>query len=148
MSRGQIIYLHLCVALTAASGAVFAWMKYAMTTTDPFAVVNHPLQPAMLSTHVVVAPLLVFAFGWIFSDHILPKFQLDRRKRPSGLWSMTAIVPMTLSGYLLQIATSDALRRAMSIAHWIASGVFLLAYVVHLWRASGPGGGKRSLRPS
>jgi len=134
VSRVQVIYLHLCVALTAATGAVFAWMKYGMTSSDPFAVVNHPLQPAMLSAHVVVAPLLVFAFGWIFSDHILPKYRLDRRKRPSGLWSMSAIVPMTLSGYLLQISTSDALRRAMAIAHWVASGLFVLAYLVHVLR--------------
>ena len=132
MSRLQILYLHVCVALTAATGAVFAWMKYAMKSDDPFAVVNHPLQPAMLSTHVIVAPLLVFAFGWIFSDHILPKYQLDRRKRPSGLWSMWAIAPMIVSGYLLQISTTDAVRHAMAIAHWVASGLFMLAYVVHL----------------
>lgn len=134
MSRAQVIYLHVCVALTAATGAVFAWMKYGMTTDDPFAVVNHPLQPYFLSAHVVVAPLLVFAFGWIFSDHIWPKFQLDRRKRPSGLWSMAAIVPMTLSGYLMQVTTAERVRYAMTVAHWVASAVFVLAYVVHLAR--------------
>ncbi|MEA2336270.1 MAG: hypothetical protein QOE82_277 [Thermoanaerobaculia bacterium] len=39
---------------------------------------------------------------------------------------------MVLSGYLLQIASEDATRRAMAIAHGIASGVFVLAYVAHL----------------
>ena len=134
MSRPQIIYLHVCVALTAATGAIFAWMKYGMTTDDPFAVVNHPLQPHMLSTHVVVAPLLVFAFGWIFSDHIWPKFRLDRRKRPSGLWSMMAIIPMTLSGYLMQVTTAEGPRYALGVVHWVTSGAFVVAYAVHLRR--------------
>jgi len=134
MSRGQILYLHVCVALTAATGVLFAWMKYGMTTDDPFAVVNHPLQPHMLSAHVVVAPLLVFAFGWIFSDHIWPKFRLDRRNRPSGIWSMAAIAPMTLSGYLMQVITAEGPRYAMGVAHWVTSGVFVAAYVAHLLR--------------
>ena len=133
MSRAQAIYLHLCVLLTAATGAVFAWMKYFMTSADEFAVANHPMQPHMLSAHVVVAPLLVFGLGWFFSDHIWPKFRGNGApNRRSGVWSMLMIVPMTLSGYLMQIATNDALRDVMAKLHWVSSGLFVVAYVVHL----------------
>jgi Na+/proline symporter len=133
VSRAQVLYLHICVALTALTGVAFAWMKYAMHSDDEFSVVNHPLQPHMLSAHVVIAPFLVFAFGWIFSDHIWPRFrQTGVPRRASGVWSMMAIVPMTLSAYLLQIATNESLRKAMAIAHWVTSGVFVLAYVAHL----------------
>lgn len=132
MSRAQVIYLHVCVALTAISGVVFAVMKYAMKPPDEFSVINHPMQPFMLAAHVVVAPALLFGFGWIFGNHVWPKFVYrDRRRRPSGLWSMAAIVPMTLSGYLLQVSTSDAIRRFMAITHWTASALFVVAYVVH-----------------
>jgi Na+/proline symporter len=133
MSRAQVRYLHVCIVLTALTGIVFAWMKYFLHSSDEFAVVNHPLQPHMLSAHVVVAPFLVFAFGWIFSDHIWPRFrQTGAPRRASGLWSMAAIAPMTLSAYLLQIATDDGVRKAMALAHGITSALFVIAYVIHL----------------
>jgi hypothetical protein len=133
MSRAQVVYLQLCVVVTALTGIVFAVMKYAMKSSDPFAVVNHPLQPYMLAAHVVIAPFLVFAFGWVFTNHIWPGFSSGiARKRKSGLWSMGAIVPMVLSGYLLQVSTADATRQAMAIAHWISSALFVGAYVIHL----------------
>src|SRR6266511_3443854 len=123
MNRGQILYLHVCVVLTALTGVLFAVMKYFMRPTDEFSVVNHPLQPYMLASHIVIAPFLVFGFGWIFSDHIWPKFRYERQNRASGLWSMFAIVPMTLSAYLLQISTSEAGRKTMAAAHWSSSAL-------------------------
>lgn len=133
MSRIQLFFLHASVLLTTLTGAVFAYMKYFMTTTDEFAVANHPLQPHMLAAHVVVAPLLLFILGWTFSNHIVPKYRFgDETKRKSGVWSFLMIVPMALSGYLLQIATNDALREAMAIAHWIASALFVAGYAIHL----------------
>ncbi len=133
MSRVQVVYLQLCVLVTTLTGAVFAVMKYAMKSSDPFAVVNHPLQPYMLSAHVLIAPLLVFGFGWIFTNHIWPGFASGiARKRKSGVWSMAAIAPMVLSGYLLQVSTADATRQAMAIAHWVSSALFVAAYGIHL----------------
>jgi hypothetical protein len=145
MSRGQVTYLHVCVALTALTGAVFAFMKYFMRPADEFSVVNHPLQPYMLAAHVVIAPFLVFGFGWIFSNHIWLKFQYERQNRPSGLWSMIAIVPMTLSAYLLQISTSDPTRKAMAAAHWISSALFVIVYVAHLIRRPVGAGGRSAV---
>ena len=137
MTRAQVVTLQIAVALTAITGVVFAFikygMKYAMKSDDPFAVVNHPLQPWMLSAHVVVAPLAVFAFGWIFGNHILPAFANGSRKRPSGVSAMWLLAPMVVSGYLMQVSTADALRHAMAVAHWISSGAFVIAYVVHIF---------------
>ena len=133
MSRIQLVWLHLAVALTTITGAVFAYMRYFMTTEDEFAVANHPLQPHLLSAHVVVAPLLLFLLGWTFSNHMLPKYRFGNgANRKTGMASMLLIAPMTISAYLLQIATHEALREAMAIAHWISSAVFVIAYAVHL----------------
>ena len=133
MSRAQIIWLHLSIALTALTGIVFAWMKYAMKSDDPFAVANHPMQPHMLSAHVVFAPLMLFILGWTFGNHMRPRILMrDPRRRFSGLSSMYLIVPMTASAYLLQIATNDSIRKAMAAAHWITSGLFVVGYVAHL----------------
>lgn len=135
MSRAQIVFLHLSVALTAITGVVFAVMKYWMQSSDEFAVVNHPLQPHMLAAHVVIAPVVLFLFGWTFSNHMLPKWRFgDGQNQRSGLASMWLIIPMTLSAYLLQVATNETLREAMAIAHWVSSGVFVIGYVVHLFK--------------
>ena len=133
MSRTQLISLHLSIALTALTGIIFAWMKYAMKSDDPFAVANHPLQPHMLSAHVLFAPALVFVLGWTYANHMAPRLMLgETRRRRSGLTSMILMAPMIASGYLLQIATNDAIRKAMAAAHWITSAVFVVGYAAHL----------------
>lgn len=133
MSRLQLFWLHLSVALTAISGLVFAVMKYLMTSDDEFGVVNHPWQPHMLAAHVVIAPAALFILGWVFSNHMLPKWRFgDGQNRKSGLATMWLIVPMALSAYLLQVATDEVLREVMAWVHWITSAIFVVAYVIHL----------------
>lgn len=133
MSRLQLVWLHLSIGLTALTGIVFAVMKYFLESADEFAVANHPLQPHMLSAHVVVAPIALFILGWTFSNHMLPKHRFgDDTGRKSGTGAMWLIVPMTLSGYLLQVSVDETLRQAMAVAHWVSSGLFALIYVVHL----------------
>ncbi len=132
MSRLQLFWLHLTVALTAITGVVFAVMKYLLKSDDEFSVVNHPLQPHMLAIHVVVAPASLFILGWVFSNHMLPKWRFgDGRNLRTGLASMWLIVPMTLSGYLLQVSVEETLREVMAWIHWITSGAFVIGYIIH-----------------
>lgn len=132
MSKLQLFWLHLSLALTALTGIVFAVMKYLMTSEDEFAVANHPWQPHMLAAHVVVAPALLFILGWTFSNHMLPKYRFgDDKNVKSGVAQMALILPMALSAYLLQVATNETLRQVMAWAHWITSALFLLAYLIH-----------------
>ena len=133
MSKLQLLWLHLSVALTAITGIVFAVMKYLLRSDDEFAVVNHPWQPHMLAAHVVIAPVLLFLLGWTFSNHMLPKYRFGNGKnRRSGFGAMLLIVPMALSAYLLQIATNESLRAAMAWTHGITSALFVMAYLIHL----------------
>lgn len=143
MSRLSAILIHLSIAVVAATGVVFAWMKYFMTTDDPFAVANHPMQPWMLAAHVVAAPAAVFALGWLWNAHILPKLRSGTKARKkSGVIGALLMAPMIFSGVLLQAATSEALRAAMEWAHWISSGFFVAAYVVHQVLRARNGNGK------
>lgn len=133
MTRLQLVWLHVTVALTTITGAVFAVMKYFLKSDDEFSVVNHPLQPHMLAIHVVAAPAALFILGWTFSNHILPKYRFgDGRNRTTGILASLLIVPMALSGYLLQVSVNEVLREAMAWAHWISSGAFVIGYLVHL----------------
>lgn len=132
MSRAQVLLLQLSLLGMTVSGLAFAWMKYFMKSDDPFAVVNHPWQPYLLDAHVLIGPAAVFAIGWIFGNHIWPAYRGGAPNRASGILSMLFIVPMTVSGYLMQVAVADATRKAFAVSHWISVGLFLVGYLAHV----------------
>ena len=132
MTRAQVALLQLSLLGMALTGLVFAWMKYFMKSDDPFAVVNHPWQPHLMTAHVLLGPVAVFAIGWIFGNHIWPAYRGGAPNRISGIVSMLFIVPMTLSGYLMQVSVADATRKAFAVSHWVSVGFFLIGYVAHV----------------
>lgn len=124
--------MHAAVAIVTVTGLAFAWIKYGMSTDDPFAVVNHAWQPTILHLHILAAPVLVFAIGWIFSDHISAKYRSGAAaRRPTGILAMWVIAPMIVSGYLLQVFTGERALQVSAVAHWVTSAAFVVAYVVH-----------------
>src|SRR6185503_15869226 len=103
MSGLQRFALHLSFALSALTGIAYGGFKYFGAAGDPYSAVGHPLQPWALAAHVIVSPLLVWAFGWIFSDHVLRKLAppagtAGRAGRTSGLASLWLLPPLILSG--------------------------------------------------
>ncbi|HEV2720975.1 MAG TPA: hypothetical protein VG323_13215 [Thermoanaerobaculia bacterium] len=132
MTRFQVALLQLSLLGMAVSGLVFAWMKYFMKSDDPFAVVNHPWQPHMMTAHVLLGPVAVFAIGWVFGNHVVPAYRGGAPNRPSGILTMLFFVPMTISGYLMQVTVADAARKAFAISHWVSVGLFIVVYIAHL----------------
>ena len=148
---------NLLHALVAATGIVYFCMKYVMAPTDPFAVVNHPWQPAALALHIVAAPFFVVFFGMLFRSHTLRKLvSPSPRNRRSGWTSLLGFSVMALTGYLLQVASSPAWITALIWAHVGASALFVAGYTTHLvigWRLGrvssiGPDALRPALRPS
>ncbi len=129
--------LHGVVAVT---GVVYFLMKYVMTAADPFAVINHPWQPAMLALHLLAAPLFIAFFGMLFRSHTVRKLvSPNAANRRSGWMSLISFSAMALSGYLLQVMSSPAWVTAMVWAHVSTSVIFVAGYGLHLviaWRLS------------
>lgn len=148
ISRVEKIFLNLTTFLTAATGLVYAWMKYLLSPSDPFSVVNHPWQPGLLSGHVLVAPLLVFGFGLIAREHILGRYRDPRARggRRTGILAALALVPMVSSGYLLQVVTSARGRNVTGILHLAAGILFLGVYGFHLALAGASAGRRQAPR--
>ena len=118
--------------LVGASGVVYAVMSYFMTTDDPYAVINHPLQPLFLKIHIVTAPLLVFAVGTVFTRHIWKQWRSGpQRGRRSGLWLMLAFAPMILSGYLVQTVTRESVLYWITAIHLATSIIYVLGFSAH-----------------
>jgi hypothetical protein len=105
------------VALTI-TGLALAGMKYLLEPTEEFAVVNHPLQPLALKLHILSAPVLVFGLGLIATRHVLPHLRAGVRSgRRSGLVAALVVVPMILTGYLIQVVTNIPLLTALAWSH-------------------------------
>ena len=141
MSRWQSWLSHIATVAVGISGIVYLVMKYFMKNDDPFALVNHPLQPLMLDLHLLAGPALVFLCGLMFESHIQRRLlsgSLPNRK--SGIIAAVTFAVMTVSGYALQVTAIESLSRTAMVLHLVSSGVFLLSYVVHqivnflLWR--------------
>lgn len=113
--------------LTGGTGLIYWWMKHMMEPASEWAVINHPLQPWVLKTHILVSPVLVFALGLMVSDHILPHLKASSRSgQGSGLLAISLLAPMGFSGYLIQAATHPGWLSALAWAH-LATGCLYLA---------------------
>ena len=132
MKRWEKYTFNALSAMLTATGVAYFWMKWLLQTDDPFAVVNHPLQPLMLQLHILVAPAFLVMFGIIFNSHIGRKIGKPIPNRRSGLLSLITLAIMTASGYLLQTLTDPLLHQVALVSHLGSGAIFAGAYSVHL----------------
>lgn len=132
MTRPTAWLQHVANGIVGGTGLAWAWALWFVEPEDPFAIVNHPWQPHFQTVHVVSAPLLVFAIGLLWPDHVWARVRSGfRARRKTGLALFALVWPMIASGYLLQVAVDEAWRAAWLWTHVVTSCVWILAYVVH-----------------
>jgi len=133
MKRWEAWSFHILTLIVTVSGIVYFWMKYLLKTDDPFSVINHPGQPAMLKTHILAAPLFILAAGIMINSHIVKKLQNKsaRTNRLSGLILLFSFALMVASGYLLQAVSTPALTLVLAGIHIGAGILFAGAYFTH-----------------
>lgn len=140
--------LWLSTAAVAISGGVYGWMKYVMTSDDPYAVVHHPLQPFFLKLHVLSAPALVFAVGAVYTRHVLRQWRSGRTAgRVSGAGTFAVLVPMIVSGYAIQTLTSESWTFRVAMLHLAASALYLGGFAAHQVGAATRPSTRRDVEP-
>lgn len=122
-------------ALVLITGVVYLVMKYWLPAPDAFSILHHPLQPLFLKLHILTAPLLVFALGSIALRHVWKHYTTGTRQgRLSGVASAVVIIPMVVTGYLIQVVTGETSLRAIVLTHIVTGlaygGVFLAHQLV------------------
>jgi hypothetical protein len=145
VTRAQRLLLWTSTALTAVTGLVYMWMKYGMTAPDPWAVANHPLQPWVLKAHILVAPVMLFAVGMVWSGHVWRHYvsRLPTGRR-TGLVTGVVFGPLVLTGYLIQAVTVPWLLALVTWSHIglgvvCGAGLVLHRQVLRRRRAVRPG---------
>ena len=132
MTRLEAWLVHLGTLLVGGTGLVYAWMRYLARPSDPFAVVNHAWQPQVQHLHVLLAPVLVFGAGLVWRRHVWACWRLGIRERHrSGVALALTLLPMIVSGYLIQVAVEPAWRRVWIWVHLAASALWIGGYVLH-----------------
>jgi hypothetical protein len=119
-------------ALVMLTGTVYLWMKYWLPPLDEFSIIHHPLQPLMLKLHVLTAPLLVFALGSIGLRHVWRHFAAGTGQgRLSGLSTASVVIPMIITGYLIQTITGENLLQVAVLVHLVTGIIYGAALLVH-----------------
>ena len=136
MNRTEAWFVHLSTLLVGITGVIYAVMRYLMEPADLFSVINHPWQPTFQHLHVLVAPLMVFAVGLIWKKHIAGHWRAGLPTgRRSGIGLVLTMVPMIISGYLIQVTVTDTWRTAWIVIHCITSGLWVAGYMIHQFAA-------------
>jgi hypothetical protein len=139
LTRAQSLFFRFADLVVSGSGLAYAYFVFvAAPSADDFSVVASPLQPVMQHLHVLAAPLLVFAVGWLWSQHAMKRFGHARAGLKPGKFSGYALLflffPMAMTGYLLQVSVDETLRRTMSLAHTALSLAWVASSAVHALR--------------
>ena len=133
MKRWERWSLNGTALMVALSGFVYLWMKYGMQSDDPFAVVNHPWQSAMLKVHVIASPAFLLLFGVVLNSHVMRKLRAtNERNRRSGLISLGTFAAMVITGYALQVVMDEWWLGALVALHVAAGAIFTVSYATHL----------------
>lgn len=148
VTRFERWLIWLSTAATVITGVAYWWMKDLMTTSDPWAVINHPLQPWMLKAHILVAPVMVFGVGMITMRHVWRHFRTGvATGRRSGLTAALTFVAMVGTGYALQVLTAETLLRLLGWTHLGLGIIYSLGLALH-WPATRTKGAVRDRKPS
>ena len=136
MTRFERWSLWVSTLAVSLTGLGFTWAKYFAESDDPWAVVNHPLEPWLLKLHVITAPLFVFAVGLVTMRHILPHLMSGTPQgRRTGLVMVFTILPMVATGYLLQVISVPAWLLPVAIGHIVVGILFLGGFLLHrVWK--------------
>jgi hypothetical protein len=120
--------------LTGLTGVGYFYTKYLVENSDPFSVVNHPLEPWLLKSHILVSPLLLLAVGSIFVRHVWRHYRSGiLLGRKSGLGTALAFLPMAATGYLVQTVV-DPMRVAVTAWTHIGLGaLYVVGISAHQW---------------
>ncbi len=122
----------LTSVLTIITGVAYFWTRYMMESSDPFSVLNHPLEPWFLKAHIIVSPLLLLAVGSILVRHVWKHYRLGVvLGRRSGLTTAVVFFPMVLSGYLIQSVVHPGRLRAVTLSHIVLSALYVLGLAGH-----------------
>jgi hypothetical protein len=131
MPRRQRLAVYVVVGALWLSGCLWLCLDQFLSKRGEFGVAPHPLEPAILLIHGVIAILSMYLFGWVTARHILRRWP-ERVRRISGGTLGTIFVLLTLSGFALFFVSDDEWQHIAAWTHDVL-GLGVTAFAIQHW---------------
>ena len=145
MKRWEAWWNHAALAAVSLTGIAYGVFKYFVANPDPDSRAGHPLQPVFMKAHLLAAPFALIGVGLLLHRHALARM---RRGEPQGrrtggliLW---LLVPVALSGVLIQVLVDARAVRWTGWTHAALGALFVVGYALHPKRRSEPPNGSEN----
>lgn len=123
--------LYAVTLLLWVSGAAWAWVHHLDESGQATAAMRDA-KSQMVRIHGLAAPVFVLLIGTLLPVHVVRCWQA-RRNRVNGVFLLSAVGVLTISGFLLYYLADEASREASSRLHlWLglALPVLLVSHIV------------------
>lgn len=111
------------------SGVVWLLLHYIFISQGEFGPQTNPFEAWSLRIHGAASMLFLVVFGYILSFHAVKAWKADTN-RQTGLWLISFIIFLILTGYLLYYTGNETLR---NMASWFHIGCGLAWPIIILW---------------
>lgn len=110
---------------------IYFAIKYFFQVEGEWGIESHPLEKTFQHIHILTVPVLFFAVAAIFKTHIWKKIRTNFQKlRKTGILMLISFFLMVFSGYGIQVAMNEALRKYLI---WLHLGISLLWSVLYIY---------------
>ncbi len=132
MKRWEAWWNQSALIAVSLTGLFYGIFKYFVHGSDPYSRVGHPLQPWILKAHILVAPFALMGVGLILRRHALARILSgETNGRRSGIAMLWLLLPLGMTGYLIQAFTAPGFARGTGYTHAALGVVFGLGYLFH-----------------
>jgi hypothetical protein len=131
MPKRQRLAVYFIMGALWLSGCAWLCLDQFFAERGEFGVMPHPMEPAILLIHGVIAILAMYVFGWITAHHIL-RWWPARLRRISGGTLGAFLAVLTVSGFALFFVSVDEWQHVAAQIHDIL-GLSVTVFAIQHW---------------
>jgi hypothetical protein len=113
------------------TGCAWLILNQWFESTGPFGRSPHPLEPALLLMHGILAVASLYLLGWVSARHVRRWWTGGVRRMSGGILAAFFAV-LTLTGFALFFVSDDLWQHAAGTAHDVL-GVAVTVFAIQHW---------------
>ena len=126
-------FLYGVGVILTLSGAVWLYLHYFVRVEGEFGPIHHPSEHLLLTVHGITAALMMVGLGSVLPGHVSRAWSM-RRNVKTGIFMLTTMVILSLSGYFLYYLGVEGFREVAAIVHGGIGMVLPILVWVHVQR--------------